>query len=121
METLDNLPILDSAFALDLVDNDKDLYKILLESFLNDTSFEESELDRLICEKKLKEAAGYVHAVKGAGRQLGAKRLAAAGQRLEDALRGKTNEIDNVANLSKDVKTEYERALKEVQEYINRT
>lgn len=75
--------------ALELVDNDKNLLEILIDSFLTENKFERNELDFLVAAKKFEEAAAYVHATKGAARQLCLENLQEIGQNLEDVLRGK--------------------------------
>lgn len=113
---MENLQVLNSKKGLDLVDNDKELYKVLLDTFVNESKFEPSELKELVALQKMNEAASYVHAVKGAGRQIGAERLAFAGQQLEDVLRGKTT--GNIDELCKKVVEEYKAALEEVKKFI---
>lgn len=90
MQTSEDREILDAEFALSLLDGDGELLDVLLESFVG-TEFDPAHLAALVSSGRGAEAAGYVHAVKGAGRQLGMRRLASAGQRLEDALRGKAD------------------------------
>lgn len=75
--------------ALELVDNDESLLEILINSFLTENKFERGELDFLVAAKKFDEAAAYVHATKGAARQLCLEKLQESGQNLEDVLRGK--------------------------------
>lgn len=75
--------------ALELVDNDENLLAVLIDSFLNGDKFLREELDSFISAERLDEAAGYVHATKGAARQLCLEKLQASGQNLEDILRGK--------------------------------
>lgn len=75
--------------ALELVDNDKNLLEILIDSFLTENKFDRNELDFLVAAKKFEEAAAYVHATKGAARQLCLENLQEIGQNLEDVLRGK--------------------------------
>ncbi len=104
--------ILNLNAALELLDNDKDLLKILMESFMNEMPFDEATLDKLIADKDDAKAANYVHAVKGAGRQLCAERLSAAGQALEDVLRHKTQ--GDPLPLAQKMKEEYAIALAEI-------
>ena len=81
--------------ALERLDNDMDLYMILVDAFLQDTVFQADRMREL--EKDFRnspsgeclEAAQYIHRVKGAARQLGANHLAAEAQKLEDIFRGK--------------------------------
>ncbi|MBQ0051780.1 MAG: Hpt domain-containing protein [Treponema sp.] len=96
--------------ALELVDGDEGLLEILIESFMTENKFERSELDALVSAGKLSEAAGYVHATKGAARQLCMEKLQESGQRLEDVLRGKTQ--GDVMALSDRMFEDYEEAMK---------
>ena len=81
--------------ALERLDNDMDLYMILVDAFLQDTVFQADKMREL--EKDFRnspsgeclEAAQYIHRVKGAARQLGANHLATEAQKLEDIFRGK--------------------------------
>ncbi|MBQ8013819.1 MAG: Hpt domain-containing protein [Treponema sp.] len=84
-----NLPIFDRKAALELLDNDEDLLQILIDSFIKENKFEKDILENLIEKGKMSEAASYVHATKGAARQLCLERLKNSGQKLEDLLRGK--------------------------------
>lgn len=88
-QTNDTLPVLNATAALELVDGDRSLYAMLLGAFLA-TPFERETLESYLHANNLEEGARYVHATKGASRQIGLERLAAAGQSLEDVLRGKT-------------------------------
>ncbi|MCI6663341.1 MAG: Hpt domain-containing protein [Treponema sp.] len=81
--------------ALERLDNDMDLYMILVDAFLQDTVFQADRMREL--EKDFRnspsgeclEAAQYIHRVKGAARQLGANHLATEAQKLEDIFRRK--------------------------------
>lgn len=101
--------ILNISAALDLVDGDKELLKILLDTFVTETTFDPAKLSELVASGQKEEGAKYVHAVKGAGRQLCAERLAAAGQALEDVLRGKAN--GDIAALTATMNSEYKIAF----------
>ena len=103
--------------ALELVDNDKELLKILMESFLSET-FEASVLESKIDSRQPEEAASYVHHTKGAGRQLCAELLAEAGQNLEDVLRGKTQ--GNIRELTEKMVSEYDRAVFAIKNCLER-
>ena len=82
--------LLNLTAALEMVGNEKELLIDLLNAFVNDTPFSSEKLDNLRSDSQ-EEAAKYVHYYKGAARQIGAEILAAAGQALEDVLRGKKN------------------------------
>lgn len=95
--------------ALKLVDNDEELLSILVDSFLNENKFERNVLDNLISDGKMTEAAGYVHATKGAARQLCLEKLKDSGQALEDVLRGKTE--GNISVLENQMLKDYDDAV----------
>jgi len=87
--------ILNIQAAREMVDNDLSLYRILLESYIDDKILDKEKLVSLEKQEDRTEAAKYVHYFKGAARQLGAEVLAQEGQMLEDVLRGKsTGDID---------------------------
>lgn len=94
--------------ALDLVDGDKSLLGILIESFLTESRFDRRELLNLVSEKKFEDAAGYVHAVKGAARQLCLEKLQKSGQNLEDVLRGKSK--GDISSLEEEMAKDYKEA-----------
>ena len=87
---------MDTEQGLAFVDGDKDLYKILLDAYLEENTLEEKPLLELIEKNELEAAAKIVHKAKGASYQIGAKAIGDAGQELESALRGKT-ELDKIA------------------------
>lgn len=95
--------------ALKLVDNDEELLSILVDSFLNENKFERNVLDNLISDGKMTEAASYVHATKGAARQLCLEKLKDSGQALEDVLRGKTE--GNISALENQMLKDYDDAV----------
>ncbi|MBR6078651.1 MAG: Hpt domain-containing protein [Treponema sp.] len=83
--------ILNTEAARDMLDNDLSLYRILLESYINDKILDGEKLVSLEKKEDTTEAAKYVHYFKGAARQLGAEVLAREGQSLEDVLRKKAD------------------------------
>jgi|SRR5574344_1462687 HPt (histidine-containing phosphotransfer) domain-containing protein len=115
-ESQNEVQILNVKAALDMVDNDKDLYKTLLESFVNDIPFSTQHLKDLIADGKKEDGAKYVHLVKGAGRQLGTERLGNAAQKLENVLRGK--ETGDIASLTDDAVREYNLALAAIKDAL---
>ena len=106
--------IFDKAAALALVDNDEGLLSILIDSFLNENKFEKPVLEKLIAEENMSEAASYVHATKGAARQLCMEKLKTSGQALEDVLRGKSE--GDIPALTEKMLSDYEEAIKVLQE-----
>ncbi|MBP5403170.1 MAG: Hpt domain-containing protein [Treponema sp.] len=107
--------LLDTKTGIDLTDGDTDLYKELLNYFVSDTEFDVKKLNDLILESK-EQAAGYVHKVKGAARQIAAAPLAAKGQEIEDILRGKAE--GNLAPLINGFCALYKDTLKTVNAYL---
>ena len=103
--------LLDRQAGLELTDNDEELYAELLSLYLSDTHFDVKELNEIIMKSK-EEAAGYIHKVKGASRQIAAKKLAAKGQEIEDILRGKAS--GNLAPLINDFCDLYIKTKKEI-------
>ena len=103
------MKIYDRQSALELVDNDEDLLSILVDSVLNENKFERPVLEKLISGGKMTEAASYVHATKGAARQLCMEKLKTSGQELEDVLRGKTS--GDISKLIDQMFADYEEAL----------
>lgn len=95
--------------ALELVDGDESLLEILLDSFRTENSFEREHLDKLFNEGNFSEAAGYVHATKGAARQLCMEKLQTSGQNLEDFLRMKTQ--GSYEDLADKMFSDYKEAL----------
>ena len=81
--------LLNTKAALEMVGDERDLLKQLLDAYLQDKPFDQDILNSFIEQDNYLEAAKYVHYYKGAGRQLGAEQLGDAGQKLEDVLRGK--------------------------------
>ena len=106
------MKIYDKQSALELVDNDEDLLSILVDSFLNENKFEKPVLENLIASGKMAEAASYVHATKGAARQLCMEKLKSSGQALEDVLREKTS--GDIPSLISQMFTDYEEAISAV-------
>ena len=104
------MKIYDRSAALELVDGDEELLSILVDSFLSENKFEKSELENLIASRKMSEAASYVHATKGAARQLCMEKLKTSGQALEDALRGKSD--GDIPQLMEEMAADYEEAVK---------
>lgn len=104
--------VFDRDSALELVDNDEELLQILIDSFLKENKFEKAVLENLIASGKSKEAASYVHATKGAARQLCMEKLRTSGQALEDVLRGKTT--GDIPSLVEQMFLDYEEAVKEL-------
>ncbi len=103
------MKIYDRQSALELVDKDEDLLSILVDSFLTENRFEMHVRENLISGGKMTEAASYVHATKGAARQLCMEKLKASGQALEDVLRGKTS--GDIPALISQMFSDYEEAL----------
>ncbi|MCR4821592.1 MAG: Hpt domain-containing protein [Treponema sp.] len=104
--------IYDKKSALDLLDGDEDLLNILIDSFIEENKFRQDHLEKLLELEKFSEAASYVHATKGAARQLCMTKLKNSGQELEDVLRGKKK--GELPPLVKKMLADYEEAVKVV-------
>ncbi len=121
MNDFSNSDILNLDQALEYMGGEKELLKELLEAFVKDKKLSYEKLLSLEENDKV-EAAKYVHYFKGGGRQLCAQRLNAAGQRLEDFLRGRlTAEGEkevNVEDLNRDFVATYEEALKAMEKAL---
>lgn len=87
---MEDKQLLNTVSGLDMLGGDKSLYAVLIDSFLNETPFDEKQLDALIAAGKNTDAGTYVHRCKGAAGQIGAEKLHDAGQALEDVLKGRT-------------------------------
>ena len=107
--------ILNINSAMEMVDNDKELYLSLLDSFENGINYDTNHLIELEKEKDLIPAAKYVHLLKGASLQIGAERLGEIAKTLENTLRGK--ESGDVSELTKAFIVEYELALSAIRAY----
>ena len=102
----------DKKAALELLDNEEELLQVLADAFLNESKFEKPVLEKLISEKKFLEAASYVHAVKGAARQLCMEKLQHSAQKTEDFLRGKSEGDINL--LINQIFLDYQEAVQEL-------
>ncbi len=95
--------------ALEMLGGEKDLLKELMTAFINDEQLDENKLKSLENETDTIPAAVYVHYFKGAARQLGGEKFAAAGQMLEDVLRHKAE--GDIPSLHKAVVENYTELL----------
>ncbi|MBQ5491570.1 MAG: Hpt domain-containing protein [Treponema sp.] len=111
------MQVLDINQALELVDGETDLLCSLLESFVNTKHFDRTQVESLVAQEKLDQAASYVHYFKGAARQLYAQECAAAGQALEDVLRKRTE--GDIPSLTDAFEAAYGRALKAAGQALN--
>jgi len=114
----DNQKILNIQSALDMVDNDSSLFKMLLQAFLSDALFSSSHLSDLVHAGNNEEAAHYIHRIKGASAQLGGEKLAAAGQALENVLRGK--EKGDIPALSASFSSIYNQTIPVIKDELDR-
>ena len=67
--------ILNVQEGLSFVDGDKDLYKILLDTYVEENKFDPDTFKALIQKKDFEAAAKAVHKTKGASYQIGAKTI----------------------------------------------
>lgn len=103
--------ILNVQEGLSFVDGDKDLYKILLDTYVEENKFDPDTFKALIQKKDFEAAAKAVHKTKGASYQIGAKTIGDAAQKLEDLLRSKATPDEN---LVQDFCDSYQKCLEEV-------
>jgi HPt (histidine-containing phosphotransfer) domain-containing protein len=104
--------LLNTTSGLDMLGGDKSLYKMLINSFLTETPFDEHHLDSLITAGKNEEAGSYVHRCKGAAGQIGAELLYDAARTLDDVLKGrKTGDIPSLRVQFLDIYKETVKAL----------
>ncbi len=101
--------LLNTKAALEMVGDERDLLKQLLEAYLQDKPFDQDTLNSYVEQDNKLEAAKYVHYYKGAGRQLGAEQLGDAGQKLENVLRGK--ETGDVPTLIREFSSIYHHTV----------
>ncbi len=81
--------ILNTTSALDMLDGETELYKMLLDAFIKDCPSSLDSIAELISQDKKEEARQASHKIKGAASQIGAEQLTFALQYLEDALKGR--------------------------------
>ena len=113
--------LLDIQEGLSFVDGDKDLYKILLDAYVEENKFDPAELKKLLEQKSFEAAAKIVHKTKGASYQIGAKKIGDMAQTLEDILRSKVQpdasarSPQEMAALAADFCAAYQKCLEEVE------
>ena len=113
--------LLNTQEGLVFVDGDKDLYKILLDAYVEENKFDPAQLKALLKKKSFEAAAKIVHKTKGASYQIGAKKIGDMAQALEDILRSKVQppasarSPQEMAALSDDFCAAYQKCLEEVE------
>lgn len=108
--------LLDSKFGIELTGNDIDLYKELLQLFLDQTEFDVKKFEELFIKSK-ENSKSYIHRIKGAARQIGATTLAEKGQFIEDVLNQKQQ--GSLPYLLNEFCKTYESTIKEVKQFLN--
>ena len=103
--------------ALKMVDGEKELLQVLIDSFISEKVFTLDELNRFISSSSNEDAAAYVHYFKGAARQLSCKKMALDGQNLEDVLRGKKE--GDIKELSEKFYESYTETVKTLKSTCN--
>ena len=107
--------------GLSFVDGDKELYKILLDAYLEENKISQDDLAALIKRKDFEGAAKTVHRTKGASYQIGAKKIGDKAQYLEDVFRGKVSPAakdkseEELLCLAEDFFSDYKKCLDEVE------
>ena len=110
--------------GLAFVDGDKDLYKILLDAYLEENKISLEDLTSLIKKKDFEGSAKTIHRTKGASYQIGAKKIGDKAQYLEDLFRGKTTpgakdkSEEELLGLVTDFFSDYEKCLSEAEAAI---
>ena len=116
---------LDENEGLSFLDGDKDLYKMLLDAYVEENKFDPDQLKALVQKKEFEAAAKIVHKTKGASYQIGAKKMGDQAQTLEDILRSKVSpdasqrSPEEMAQLANDFCDTYQKCLEEVSEARN--
>lgn len=117
---MDGLQLVNVEEAMARVDNDKELYNDLVTMFLDDPQFDPEDLNRLIAEDKIQDAEKLVHLLKGIAGTLGAEKLFAASQSLDDILKGRTQgDIPAGRDAVNSLFFETKEELKRVQSTLN--
>ena len=84
--------LVDYKKAISDLGNDSSLYKDLLDCWFSEVPFDKNVLNSLIEKNEPSEAASYVHRIKGAAGSLGALILFQPAQKVEDILRGRSDD-----------------------------
>ena len=84
--------LVDYKKAISDLGNDSSLYKDLLDCWFSEVPFDKNVLNSLIEKNEPSEAASYVHRIKGAAGSLGALILFQTAQKVEDILRGRSDD-----------------------------
>lgn len=117
---------LDESEGLSFLDGDKELYKMLLDAYANESKFDQNALKDFIKKKEFEAAAKIVHKTKGASYQIGATKLGYQAQALEDILRSKVSpdasqrSPQEMAALVQDFCDAYQKCLEEVSEALKK-
>ena len=117
---------LDESEGLSFLDGDKELYKMLLDAYANESKFDPNALKDFIKKKEFEAAAKIVHKTKGASYQIGATKLGYQAQALEDILRSKVSpdasqrSPQEMAALVQDFCDAYQKCLEEVSEALKK-
>ena len=117
---------LDESEGLSFLDGDKELYKMLLDAYANESKFDPNALKAFVQKKEFEAAAKIVHKTKGASYQIGATKLGYQAQALEDILRSKVQpdasqrSPEEMAALAQDFCDAYKKCLEEVSEALKK-
>lgn len=83
------LQILNFESGLDMMGDDKELYKELIEEFINSNKYDAQEIQHLIKTGNAQVAGSKIHKIKGAAAAIGAELLQEICSKAERILRGK--------------------------------
>lgn len=110
--------ILDEADGLRRLGNNQELYKMILEEFLNESKDVETKLKKAIDDKNYSEAVQIVHKIKGGSGNIGAKNLQTVASELQKALQN--NNQSEVEKLQVEFNNMLRGLLKEIEYKLNK-
>lgn len=107
--------ILNTTAALEMLSGETELYKMLIDAFINNSPSNLNNIDLLISQEKYEEARACSHKIKGSASQLGAEQLTFSLQYLEDTLKGNITGLPEA--LAKNANFVYEKTITYIKEY----
>lgn len=110
--------ILNTEAALEMLSGETELYKMLIDAFINDSPSNLDNINNLITQGKYEEARACSHKIKGSASQIGAEQLTFALQYLEDTLKG--NMTADASALAQNAGFVYAKTLSFITDYRKR-
>jgi HPt (histidine-containing phosphotransfer) domain-containing protein len=104
IDIVSSAPVLDVAGTLARFGGDQQLFRDIIEFFLEDSPPLLADLRQAVCRKDAVAVRSTAHALKGLAAGCGGSRAAQAAQRVENA--GAANDLDNVDGLMGDLENE---------------